>query len=385
MKRCIFTILLLCIISLAFSKNYRKSNHVNDELQAVVSQMDFSDLDAEKMLYIDVGIDYLPYELVELFETATGISVVTDIFDSNEILEAKLLAGGARYDLVFPTAWPHFSRQLKSGIYQKINVKKIDYSIFEPSIVQKMSDNGGCDVYGLPYQFGISGIGLNKDMVDNLVQLDSKDTLALIFDPPLAEKLSKYRISIYESPHELFPAVLAYLGLDPETEREEDIIAAAEHLKKIRRYIAKFTSYGFEDLASGNSCATLGTSGDIMKVMRGNARRVEFFLPKEGASLWVDVIAIPLGARHLKNAYAFIKFLLHPQIIAYITNKTYRANAVVAADKFVDSDLVNNVYVYPDAEMQKKCYIEKSLPPRIEYLKTRLLTKIKSMDSDEEG
>ncbi|MDR2267874.1 MAG: extracellular solute-binding protein, partial [Holosporaceae bacterium] len=355
------------------SKIHRKPNYENGELQEVVSKMKFDELDAKKTLYINVGIDYIPYELVELFESATGVRVVTDIFDSNEILEAKLLAGGSRYDLVFPTAWPHFSRQLKAGIYQKIDVTKIDYTIFDQGIMQKLSDHGGCCEYAVPYQFGISGIGLNEDIVDNIIPHAAKDSLAVLFDPEFAGKLSKYRISLYESPHELLPAVLAYLGLNPETENEEDIIAASEHLKKIRRYITKFTSYGFEDLASGNACVTLATSGDIIKVMRyNNRRRIKFFLPREGASLWVDLIAIPVGARHLKNAYAFMNFLFHPKIIAYITNKTYRANAVTAANSFVDENIVNNKYIYPDADVQKKCYVEKSLNSRIESLKTRL-------------
>jgi putrescine transport system substrate-binding protein len=370
---------------MAISKIHRKSNYEGGELQEIISKMRFDELDAEKTLYINVGIDYIPYELVELFESATGVRVVTDIFDSNEILEAKLLAGGSRYDLVFPTAWPHFSRQLKAGVYQKIDRTKIDYKIFNQSIIQKLLDNGGCNEYGVPYQFGVSGIGLNEDMVDDLIPPAAKDSLAVVFDPEQAKKLSKYRISLYESPHELLPAVLAYLGLNPETESEEDIIAASEHLKKIRRYIAKFTSYGFEDLASGNACATLATSGDIIKIMRNNnRRRIKFFLPKEGAPLWVDVIAIPVGAKHLKNAYAFMNFLFHPKIIAYVTNKTYRANAVTAANNFVDDNIVKNKYIYLDADVQKECYVEKSLNSKIESLKTRLLTKIKSMDSEDE-
>jgi putrescine transport system substrate-binding protein len=308
-----------------------------------------------------------------------------DIFDSNEILEAKLLAGGARYDMVFPTAWPNFSRQLKAGIYQKIDMAKVDRKIFDADIMARLAENDNENDYAVPYQFGISGIGMDESLVDKLVPNAPKDSLAIIFDPVYAEKISKYRISLYESPCELFPAVLAYLGLNPETEKEEDIRAASGHLRKIRRHISKFTAYGFEDIASGNACVTLSTSGDIIKIRTDNKKpHVKFFLPKEGAPLWVDVIAIPKGARHLKNAYAFMRFLFHPKVIAQITNKTSRANAVTASVQFVDSTLASDVNIYPSAKIRKKCYIEKTLDPKIESLKTRLLTKIKSMGTEED-
>jgi putrescine transport system substrate-binding protein len=175
--------------------------------------------------------------------------------------------------------------------------------------------------------------------------------------------------------------VLAYLGLNPETEDEVDIMKAADHLKKIRRWISKFTSFGFEDLSSGNACVTLATSGDILRVSNDNNNaNIKFFCPREGASLWVDVAAIPLGARHINNIYAFLKFLFHPMVIAYATNCTARANAVIGASKYVEKRLIGNLDIYPTVAIRKKCYIEKPLPPHVETLRTRLLTKIKSMD-----
>ncbi|MDR3179745.1 MAG: extracellular solute-binding protein [Holosporaceae bacterium] len=379
MKKHVVLAVILCSLYVFFS-GFHNSRSNESELYRELSLIDFGPFDQEKILYVNIGIDYVPYELIELFEDLTGVRVIVDIFDSNEILEAKLLAGGAKYDLVFPTAWPNFSRQLKAGIYQKIDKTKVDRNMFDADILARLAENDGENDYAVPYQFGISGIGMEESLVDRLVPNAPKDSLAIIFDPVYAEKISKYRISLYESPCELFPAVLAYLGLNPETEKEEDIRAASEHLKKIRRYISKFTAYGFEDIASGNACVTLSTSGDIIKIRSDNKKpHVKFFLPKEGASLWVDVIAIPKGARHLKNSYAFMGFLFHPKIIAQVTNKTSRANAVTASAQFVSSDLTNDTNIYPSADIRKKCYIEKTLDPKIESLKTRLLTKIKSM------
>jgi putrescine transport system substrate-binding protein len=351
-------------------------------MYGILSRENFGPFDEDKRLYIIIGIDYIPHELVELFEEITGVKVIVDIFDSNEILEAKLLAGGAKYDIVFPTAWPHFSRQLKAGIYREFDKKRIDMSVFDKDILDKLADYDSDNKHAVPFQFGISGIGINEKIVNQLLGNFPRNTFALLFDPENAKKLSKYRISLYESPDEIFPAVLAYLGIDPETEKEDDILKAAEHLKKIRPYISKFTSFGFEDLSSGNACIALATSGDILKVQRDNNNPdIKFFYPKEGASLWIDVAAIPLKARHVNNIYAFLKFLFHPMVIAEVTNVTSRANAVVKATKYVRSDLRNNSDIYPSAAVRKKCYIEKPLPSSLESLKTRLLTKIKSMDN----
>lgn len=385
MKKYLFFVIFIFVLSIFILQKSNKSDFFHSELYKSLSKENFGPLDSEKVLYINVGIDYIPYELIEIFEKLTGVTVVPDIFDSNEILEAKLLAGGAKYDIVFPTAWPHFSRQLKAGIYQKIDKTKIDYKIFEKDILARLAEYDSENSYGIPYQFGISGIGVDEKVINVIASDAPKDSLAIIFDPVYAKKISKYRISVYESSDELFPAVLAYLGLNPETENEEDIIKASEHLKKIRNYISKFTSYGFEDLASGNACVVLSTSGDILKVRSENkSSDIKFLFPKEGASLWVDVAAIPVNAKHINNIYAFFKFLFHPKVIALVTNCTSRANAVIDSAKFVDNDLINNKDVYPPLEIRKKCYIEKPLPAKIEALKTRLLTKIKSMDKNDD-
>ncbi|MDR0678161.1 MAG: extracellular solute-binding protein [Holosporaceae bacterium] len=310
----------LCVFIFQKSQN---SKHKESTLYNALSKEKFGQLDADKKLYIIIGIDYIPNELIELFERLTGVEVVVDIFDSNEILEAKLLAGEAKYDLVFPTAWPHFSRQLKAGIYQKLDKNRINVSIFDQDILNRLSEYDTDNCYAVPFQFGISGIGVNEKMVKQLLGNFPRDTFSLIFNPDNAQKLSKYRISLYESSDEIFPAVLAYLGLNPETEDEKDIMEAAKHLQKIRPYVSKFTSFGYEDLASGNVCIALGTSGDILKVQRDNRDpNIKFFCPREGVSLWVDVAAIPMKARHINNIYAFLKFLFHPLVISEVTNVT---------------------------------------------------------------
>ncbi|MDR0677601.1 MAG: ABC transporter substrate-binding protein [Holosporaceae bacterium] len=374
-----FLALSICLSLLFVFKDFRKAPREVSKLEEVLLKEDFGPFDEDKSLYIILGIDYIPYELINLFENITGIKVIVDIFDSNEILEAKLLTGEVGYDIVFPTAWPNFSRQLKVGIYQKLDKKRIDMSIFDRDILEKLMQCDANNDYAIPFQFGISGIGIDEKIVNKVLGNScKKDTLSIVFDPENAAKLSQYRISLCESQSEIFPAVLAYLGLNPESENEEDIIKAADHLKKIRSSIAKFTSFGFEDLASKNACVVLGTSGDILKVQRDNNPCVKFFSPVEGASLWIDVAAIPVKAKHLNNIYAFLKFLFHPMVIAEITNTTFRANAVQKSAKYLRKDIVDNADIYPSNKIRQKCYIEKPLSPKLERIKTRLLTQIKS-------
>jgi putrescine transport system substrate-binding protein len=380
MKKYLF-VLFLCILCV-FLFQKRQKNFGESALYKTLSRENFGQLDDDRRLFIIAGMDYIPQELIEVFESVSGIDVVMDIFDSNDILEAKLLAGEVKYDVVFPTAWPHFSRQLKAGIYQKLNKNRIDMSCFDEDILKRLAEYDIDNSYAIPFQFGISGIGMDEKLVEQLVGDAPKDSLSIIFDPANAKKLSRHRISVYESPDELFPATLAYLGLNPESEKEEDIIKAAEHLKKIRSYIAKFSSFGFEDLACGNACVVLSTSGDILKVRRDNANpNIKFFFPREGASLWVDVAAIPMKASHINNIYAFFRFLFHPMVMAEVTNITSRANAVTKATQYVNEDLKNDPNVYPNENIRRKCYIEKPLPSNLEALKTRLLSKIKVMDN----
>ena len=379
MKKYFLLIIILSLVYVFRSSDSEERNRYEAPLYQELKKQDFGPFDREKKLNIIIGIDYLPYEFVEMFEELTGIKVQVDIFDSNEILEAKLLAGSSQYDIVFPTAWPHFSRQLTAKVYRPIDHEKIDFSKFNPIILEKLDSCDKGNIYGIPYQYGISGMGMDTEVIEQVFPDADKHDLGIFLDPKNAERLSKVRFSVYDSAGELFPMILCYLGLNPETTNEEDIQKAADHLKKIRPYIYKFTEFGFEDLSSQNATLTLGTSGDIIKVRNDTERKsIKFFYPKQGTALWVDVAAIPAGAKHIKNVYAFFKFLLNPKVIAKVTNRTYRANCVTAADEYVRKEIVTDKNIYPSLDFIKKCYIEKPVSANIETLRTRLLTKIKS-------
>lgn len=370
------TVLSVCII-------YNLHGLSIDEVEKSAKQIDYSDRDSDNSLYVYLGIDYIPQEIIKLFEKLSGIEVIVSIFDSNETLETKMLAGGAQYDIVFPTAFPCFNRQLHADIYHKLDKTKIDMKVFDEYIISKLASFDTYNEYCIPFQWGISGLGINEEIVRKLLPNVNLDSYAVIFDEENVKQLSKRGVSVYESHEELFPAVAAYLGLDPENLQKDDVEKIANHLRKIRKYIGKFTGYGFEDLSCGGSCVVLSTSGDITSVRNQqletkNHSSVKFILPKEGASLWIDVAAIPHNAKHIKNAHLFLKFLTNPCVSAWITNITYRATAVKAASKYIIPQILNNKYIYPDSEVKSNCYIEKYAHTSLNKVRTRELTKIKS-------
>ncbi len=353
-----------------------------EDLEKHVSVKDYKDKDDESILYIYAGIDYIPMQVIKLFERKSGIKVYFGVFDSNEILEAKMLAGGVPYDVVFPTAFPGFSRQLQAKIYRKID-NSIDRSQFDKYVMAKLAIFDKENEYCIPFQWGISGIGINANIVKKILPNTKLNSYALLFDEENIKKISKNGVSVSESHDELFPAVAVYLGMDPENLSANDVKKIASHLTKIRHYIRKFTGYGFEDLSSGNACIAMSTSGDISSVKNQqienyNKSFIQFILPKEGASLWIDVAAIPKIAKHVKNAHLFLKFLTHPMVSAYIVNMTCRATAVNKAKKYITSKLLNDQYIYPTDEIKQKCYIEKFQYGPINKLRTHYFTKIKS-------
>lgn len=356
---------------------------VLDKSDPTLKGIEFADTDEEKILYIYIGIDYIPAEIVELFSKLSGIKVITDIFDSDEILEAKLLAGGGGYDLVFPTAFPYFSRQLNSNIYQKIDKSKFNFDDFDQDLLDKLATFDSDNEYCLPFQWGISGLGVNTKIVKEVCPDAPMDSLALVFDTKYISKLAKYGVSIYDSQYELFPAVLAYLGEDPERSSKENVEKVSRALSGIRKYIFKFTNYGFEDLSSGSACVVFGTSGDIKHVQMEQEKikgksDIKFVLPKEGASLWIDVAAIPVYAKHPKNAMLFLQFIMSAKVNARIANSTTRATCTLSSKKYVDKTIINDITIYPDQNIKRNSYVERYTPGYVNVLKTKMLTKIKS-------
>jgi putrescine transport system substrate-binding protein len=340
----------------------------------------------EPVLHVYNWSDYIADEVLAEFQQETGIKVVYDVYDSNEILEAKLLAGHSGYDLVFPTARPFAQRHIKAGIYRSLDKASLgNYAGLDPSIMQGLTDVDPENAHVVPYMWGTTSIGYNVDKVAERLGTDAAvDTWSLILDPASAEKLADCGISLLDDPTEVFSAVLAYLGKDPNSTDKADLEAATALLQKVRPHIRYFHSSQYiNDLANGDLCVAHGYSGDILQARdraaeAGNGVQVALAIPREGAVAFVDVMAIPADAKHPQNAHRLIDFLLRPKVIAQISNYVGYANAVSDSVPLLDEEVRENKGIFPPAEVAARLFAPAELDPAAQRARTRAWTRVKA-------
>jgi putrescine transport system substrate-binding protein len=340
----------------------------------------------EKILNIYNWSDYIAPDTVAKFEAETGIKVNYDVYDSNEVLEAKLLAGKSGYDLVVPSASPFLARQIKAKAYRKLDKAKLkNYDNLDKQILASQAVPDPGNLYGVPYLWGTTGFGYNvakvKAALGDAAPLDS---MAMIFDPEIAKKLAPCGISLLDSALDVFPAALAYIGRDPTSKASADLEAAVAVVSKIRPYIKKFHSSQYiNDLANGDLCISLGYSGDIVQARTRaaeakNGIEIAYTIPKQGAQLSTDMMAIPASAQHPDNAHLFIDFILRPEVIAAITNAVGYPNPNALATDMIDEDIRNDPSVYPPDAVRAKFFVDKPASADYERARTRAWTKLKS-------
>ena len=328
--------------------------------------------------------DYIGQNTLAEFEKATGIKPVYDVFDSNETLEGKLLAGRTGYDVVVPSN--HFlGKQIKAGAFQKLDKSLLThYSNLDPVLLKRLEMNDPGNQYAVPYLWGTNGIGYNVDKVKQVLGIDHIDSWAVLLEPANLKKLQQCGVSMMDSPDEVFPAVLNYLGLDPRSENPEDYKKAEAKLLTLRPYITYFHSSKYvSDLANGDICIAFGYSGDVFQAANRakeakNGVNIAYSIPKEGSNLWFDLLAIPADAGNVKEAHAFINYLLDPQVIAKVSAYVGYANPNPASQQYMEADLVNNPEVYPPQAVLDKLYISTTQSPAIMRLMTRSWSKVKS-------
>ncbi|GLR62918.1 polyamine ABC transporter substrate-binding protein [Marinospirillum insulare] len=328
--------------------------------------------------------DYISKEVLEEFTEKTQIQVVYDVFDSNEALEGKLLAGRSGYDLVVPS--DHFlSRQVQAGAFGKLDKSLLpNINNLQPQLMAQVANNDPGNQYAVPYLWGTNGIGYNVDKVKEVLGVDSIDSWAVLFEPENMQKLSSCGVSFLDSPDEMLPAVLNYLGLNPNSHKTADYKAAEKKLAKVRSYVTYFHSSKYvADLANGNICVAAGFSGDVMQAAdradeAGLGVNIAYVIPKEGANLWFDMLAIPADAGNKAEAHAFINYLLEPAVIAKVSDYVGYANPNRYADDFMDEDVLNNPAVYPAQAVLDSLFISKPLPSKVQRIKTRSWTRFKS-------
>jgi putrescine transport system substrate-binding protein len=340
----------------------------------------------EKLLNIYNWSDYIAENTVPDFVKETGIKTNYDVYDANEVLEAKLLAGHSGYDLVVPSAIPYLARQASSGVYKKLDKSKLkNYGNLDPQILSAAANADPGNQFGVPYMWGTTGFGYNVAKVKAaLGDKAPTDSSALIFDPANAKKLADCGISVLDSAQELMPAALAYLHRNPMSRDQADLDRAVAVLQAIRPYIRKFHSSEYiNDLANGDLCVAWGYSGDVVQA-KGRAEdakngvEIAYTIPKEGAMIWIDMMAIPADAPHPGNALRFIDYILRPDVVAAISNAVAYANPNKAATKLVDAALTGDPNVYPSAAVRARLFFDKPVTPEYERLRTRAWTRIKT-------
>jgi putrescine transport system substrate-binding protein len=319
---------------------------------------------SKKVLNLYIWSDYLAPNTISDFEKQTGIKVHVAYYDSNETLETKLLAGSSGFDVVVPTA-SYFERQIKAGVYLPLDKSKLpNLKNMDPDLMARVAAHDPGNAHGVIYLWGTNGIGYNEKMVKALMPDAPLDSWSLVFDPAIASKVAKCGISVLDSPAEMMRAVFNYLGKDPNTQNAQDLAQAAEVLKKIRPYIRNINSSEYiEALANGDLCIAVGYNGDVMQA-RDRARDankgidIKYSIPKEGTIVWFDNLAIPKDAPNKESAYAFINYLMTPQVIADISNFKRYANANLASQPLVHDDVKSDPAIYPTPEERKRLSVQ---------------------------
>ena len=328
--------------------------------------------------------DYIGETTLADFQAKTGIKVVYDVFDSNETLEGKLLAGRTGYDVVVPSN--HFlGRQVKAGAFLELDRAQLpNYPNLDPKLLKLLEQNDPGNAHAVPYLWGTNGIGYNVDKVKQVLGIDHIDSWAVMFEPENLKKLQQCGVAFLDLADEAFPAILNYMGMDPRSEKVSDYEKAEAKLLTLRPYITYFHSSKYiSDLANGDICVAFGYSGDVFQAANRakeakNGVNIAYAIPKEGSNLWFDLLAIPVDATNPQQAHAFINDLLDPEVIAKVSTYVGYANPNLAAKAFMAPELVNNPEVYPPQDVLDKLYISTTPSPAIMRVMTRAWSKVKS-------
>jgi len=340
----------------------------------------------EKTLNVYNWTDYIGETTLADFEKETGIKVTYDMFDSNETLDAKLKAGRSGYDVVVPSAEPFLSSQIQAGIYQKLDRSKIpNYANLDPKMMKGLEVSDPGNQYAVPYLWGTIGIGYNVDKVKQRLGDNAPiGSLDLLMKPENVSKLKDCGVVILDSPTEVLPIVLNYLGLDPASQKKEDLTKAEAALKAVRPSVRKFHGSQYvNDLANGDACIALGYSGDIVQAQSRaeeakNNVKVEYFIPKEGTVQFFDTVAIPKDAKNVEAAHQFINFILDPKNMAGISNYVVYGNAVPKSLEFLAPEVKSNEGAFPPPDVMAKLFVAQPVDPKFERERTRAWTRIKT-------
>lgn len=326
--------------------------------------------------------DYIDEEVLKDFEKETGIKPVYDVFDSNELLETKLLAGGSGYDVVAPTG-PFLARQISAGVFQKLDKSKLpNLKNVWPLIAERTATYDPDNAYSINYMWGTTGIGYNADKIKERMPDAPVDSWELIFNPEIISKFKDCGVHLLDAADDILPSALLYLGLDPNSTDQGDLQKAGELLEKVRPYVQKFHSSEYINaLANGDICIAVGYSGDVLQARdraeeSKNNVSISYSIPKEGAQMWFDQLAIPADARNVDEAHAFLNFLLEPEVIAKASNYVNYANGNIASLEFIDEEVKSDSSIFPDDDTMKRLFVKDPYDAKTQRIVTRVWTKV---------
>jgi putrescine transport system substrate-binding protein len=330
-----------------------------------------------KVLNVFNWSDYIDPAVIADFSKETGIKVNYDVFDSNEVLETKLLAGNSGYDVVVPSAY-FLERQIKAGVFRKLDKALLpNLANLDPELLQHAARHDAGNEHGVVYMWGTTGIGYDAARVKAIMPDAPVDSWRLVFDPAVAAKFKDCGISVLEDPTDMVATVLLWLGKDPNSQSEADLKLAEEKLLAIRPYIRTIHSSQYiEDLANGEICIAVGYSGDVLQAKdraaeAGKPIDIRYSIPKEGALMWFDTLAIPADAPNPDNALAFIDYLLRPEVAAKNSEFVNYANANAGATALLPAELREDPGIYPPADV--KARLQPNLTKSPDF--TRLLNR----------
>ncbi|SEN23738.1 putrescine transport system substrate-binding protein [Pseudomonas sp. ok272] len=329
--------------------------------------------------------DYIAPDTLKNFEKDSAIKVQYDIFDTNEMLEAKLLSGHSGYDVVVPSS-QFLSKQIRAGAYQPLQRDLLaNWKHLDPRLMQRLEAADPGNRYAIPYMWGTVGIGYNEEKVRAVLGKDAVlDSWSMVLDPVNLAKLKSCGVAFLDAPVKIIPQALLYLGLDPNSTRPDDYKQASALLTQLKPSVTYFSSSKYTaDLANGDICVAIGYSGDVMQAQTraseaGKHMDIRYLIPKEGVNLWFDMLAVPKDAGNVADAHKLLDYLLRPEVIAPVSDYVGYANPNKDATALMDPKVSGNPGIYPSDEVISHAFVSADLPDNIQRLITREWNRIKS-------
>jgi putrescine transport system substrate-binding protein len=337
----------------------------------------------ERVVNIYNWYDYVKPEVLREFTARYGVEVHYNTFDSNNTLEAKMLAGRSGYDVVFPSG-AYLESMTAAGVFRTLDKSRLpNLQNMDPQIMQRLAAHDPGNAHAVVYTWGITGVAYDEAKVRARLPQAPVDSWSILFDPAVAARLADCGIGLYESPNVIVPSVLAWLGEPPNSEDVSKLDRAQSALLAVRPYIRKISSGSLvDDIATGELCVIIASNGDAMQAQErvrtaGNGKDIRFSIPKEGAVMWFDVTAIPTDAPHAGNAHLFINFLMDPAIAAENTNAIHFPTGNEKAQPAVRPELTNAA-IFPTGELASRLIPERAKSEEYVRLRTRMWTRFRT-------